>query len=956
MVIAVGALSLQGNDAHIFGIIEEALRAGSSRSAGWRITLPQRPDQPWISLRKERTVPPRQGWKLHVSAIVPDAGAVLRHVLPRLLSQNAAFKVAASLQAVDSLNRGTSGPTQVGKFITIYPNDDAEAVNLAVILDAAKSGLRGPRVPSDRPLRPGSLIHYRYGSFTDQVMQTPLGEILPAMTSPSGELVPDRRRIWYEQPEWAVDPFVAAGAAQPPEPSPLVAQRYLVIATTHRSFRGAVHIAVDIVEQRPCVLKQAYRYAAVDQAGRDARDRLRHEADVLARLASDPRFPSAWGLVENDGDLYLALEHCDGETIEEHVHRVSSIGKPVPGELVAAWGRQLAAMLASIHAQGFVYRDLKTPNVIVGPDGGLHLIDFEMAYALQSGDSWRPAGTRGYVSPQQNAGERPAITDDVYGLGAILYFAATTAEPSHAPRPFALLDRPIELLNPAISANLAHVIGRCLAPNPADRFASMDAVGAALAAVAVQASAAPPTFGGERISRPEELRRADARAAARRIAESICAEAERTPDGSGLTWTTRHPAGAGIRSRDVNAGSGGTMLALAELAAEFGDRQHRQVLTAGVHWLAEAPRPDGRLLPGLYVGEAGVGAALLRAGQALGDRTLIASAADRGRMIAAEPHRSPDLFNGAAGRLRFHLLLTDETDDPTQPQAAIAAGESILMMAEAAGAGGLRWTIPAGYDGLSGSAYLGYAHGAAGIGDALLDLFEATGDERFLEAARGAGRWLASLALPALEDRSGLEWPVTEGGPFASGFWCHGAAGIGRFFSHAATHDLLPGCADVLARAARTVSRGTRHAGPTQCHGLAGSIEFLLDAFQATGDPVYLAESWSLARLLMAFEVEHDGRRVYPSDFPLTYSPDYQVGYAGVAVCLLRLAEPEHRPHQLSRRGFRFQPRTAANISSPPHDLTLATWAQGLASRVCRAEAASPPAVASASRGGDAMD
>jgi hypothetical protein len=44
---------------------------------------------------------------------------------------------------------------------------------------------------------------------------------------------------------------------------------------------------------------------------------------------------------------------------------------------------------------------------------------------------------------------------------------------------------------------------------------------------------------------------------------------------------------------------------------------------------------------------------------------------------------------------------------------------------------------------------------------------------------------------------------------------------------------------------------------------------------------------------------------MYCSDFQNVYSPDYVVGYAGVAVTLLRLADPERLPRQLSRTGFR---------------------------------------------------
>lgn len=47
-----------------------------------------------------------------------------------------------------------------------------------------------------------------------------------------------------------------------------------------------------------------------------------------------------------------------------------------------------------------------------------------------------------------------------------------------------------------------------------------------------------------------------------------------------------------------------------------------------------------------------------------------------------------------------------------------------------------------------------------------------------------------------------------------------------------------------------------------------------------------------------------DGLLVWPSDNPETFTPDYLTGYAGVAMCLLRLGDPERVLHQLSREGF----------------------------------------------------
>jgi lantibiotic modifying enzyme len=352
------------------------------------------------------------------------------------------------------------------------------------------------------------------------------------------------------------------------------------------------------------------------------------------------------------------------------------------------------------------------------------------------------------------------------------------------------------------------------------------------------------------------------------------------------------------------------VLALAELSLEFGVERHARVLREAARWLVETPVPEGAYVPGLYVGEAGVGAALLRAGQVLGDAGLVAAAARKSDEVAPEPFASPDLFNGSAGRLRFHLLVAAETEDERHLHHALTAGDALVEMATLDEEDRASWSFPPDFPGLGGQTYCGYAHGAAGIGDVLLDLYEATGERRFLATATKAARWIEGRAQNALRDGSGLEWPTLDGRA-GGATWCHGASGIGRFLLHAARLQLTANAMDYATRAARMAARGGRWAGPVQCHGLAGSIEFLLDMFQATGSDRYLSEALSLARLLNAFAVERDGLLLWSSDDPTICTPDYMLGYAGVAVCLLRLSRPDAVPHQLSLAGFRR--RRAAN-------------------------------------------
>lgn len=886
-------------------IIREICSSSEIESGNWRIEQSSDPLKQWLQFNSEPVTLPPQGWKLHISANVSSAASVLRKVLPILFARSAFFKLAVSLKRLSFLNQGSAGKSQIGKFITVYPRNDHEAVELAMLLDEATKGLHGPNIPSDRALHPGSLVYYRYGAFSGKlIIQNNIGLMVPIINTPHQEIEPDQRHIPYQSPAWAVDPFIRAGVAvEPPAFQRLLNNRYLLVTVIARSMNSTIYLGSDLEIARTCIVKgPGFAHTTNASPGK-----VQHEAQILQQLAPDQHFPALFDVLEQDGDFYLIMEDIEGETLNSYVNKRIARGQHLSAQQVIEWGQELASILATIHLKGLVYADLKPSNVIIGTDKQLHLIDFELTRV--NGDSdpkWRGTGTRGYMSPQQHSGQAVTISDDTYSFGALLYALVTGAEPSYAPDYLELLDRRVEQLRPEVGEHLKAIIVRCLAKNPHDRYGSMSDLHAALERAKTEDTLLSVPFGSEPV---RQIATDHYRELARRLLDTLCATALQSQKTEGLVWQSAHPISYGFMGRDINTGNGGVILALSELVGEFADSHERgkQVLAEGTRWLSTVPTGVSRPLPGLYVGEAGVGAALLRAGQVLQRPALIEFAAERARLVASLPYGSPDLFNGTAGRLRFHLLLWDETQEQEHLQAAIDCGQQLLATAIRNDAQEVSWIIPPDYDSLSGQIFTGYAHGAAGIADSLLDLVEITGDEQMIQAIRGVGKWLERLGVSALGDESGLNWPGTEGGPATNAFWCHGAAGISRFFLHAATSGIIPEGINFAARAARTVARGTRVAGPTQCHGLAGNIECLLDVYQATKDQVYLNEAGALAQLLEAFGRENDGHLVFSSELPNVFTPDYMVGYAGVAMCLLRLSLPDRLPHQLSRSGFRYR-------------------------------------------------
>jgi len=891
---------------------------GESRQ-GWRIQRSNGEAIHWIRIIYNDLEGVQQGWKLHISAEPLSAETVLHRVVPLLLEAKTSFKLLGSSEELAAFNQGTYGLSQIGKFITIYPRTDQAGVQLAKLIDQATADLSGPSVLSDHPLHSGSLVHYRYGGFhNDQYMQELSGSVLPVIKTPDNTFVPDKRNPYYSAPLWTTDPFVAAGIAidMPHQRQRLYEGRYLITHTISVSPMHAVYLAMDLHSLSSCIMKGpglAWEHAALNT---DVDQALRNEAHVLSLLKTHARVPKLYACLEHNEHPLLVMEDIQGETLTDAVNTQVRSGQQILVRQAVSWAKELAEVLNEIHTHELVHADVKPSNVLIDANGHIHLIDFELT-RKQGYQYPCNYGTKGYTSPERRGGLPLSITDDIYGFGAVLYFIVTGADPSLAPQENALLNRPPECFSEA-GGTLKEIIERCLHGQVGQRYTSLTEVLQALEAIDITQNSSFRVMQQHECSSVLEDALDPVTSENRYhivsmdLLETLSREVRYTKNREAAFWISSHPLTHGLATCDLNTGNAGTILALAELVGVHSSPSKRKLLEDAVRWLTVAPIPHGKLLPGLYVGRAGAGAALLRAGQIMHDQKCINAALERGKQIAHLPFGSPDLFHGTAGRLRFHLFLWDETGEREQLLAARACGEHLLSTSQTADNGQMGWTIPEGYGEMSGRTFLGYAHGTAGIADALLDLFEATGERRYLEEAYEVAHYLEIQAVVSPESArvqkvEKLHWPERSGGNMSSAFWCHGSTGIGRFFLHLAQCSGDSHALEIASGAVQAAAQDVKWAGPTQCHGLAGSIEFLLDMYMFTKQQSYKKEAFRLATLLQAFVTKQNGNTTISSDTPMTFTPDYMVGYAGIALCLLRLGSPEHIPHQLSCAGFRYR-------------------------------------------------
>ena len=209
-------------------------------------------------------------------------------------------------------------------------------------------------------------------------------------------------------------------------------------------------------------------------------ERFRREARALARL-KHPSVAAVYDASVEGGFPYLVLEFVEGENLEQVLAERSTLDV----EEVVQIGIELAEALDHIHQHRVVHRDIKTSNIIIGPEGRAVVADFGIALMATLPRISRGAlGTPEYMSPEQADGKPLDGRADLYSFGAVLYECLAGTLPfdrdgESLAELTVLMQEIMEAPLPPLRTHradtppwLAAVVERCLAKKPEDRYES----------------------------------------------------------------------------------------------------------------------------------------------------------------------------------------------------------------------------------------------------------------------------------------------------------------------------------------------------------------------------------------------------------------------------------------------------------------------------------------------------
>jgi serine/threonine protein kinase/tetratricopeptide (TPR) repeat protein len=256
---------------------------------------------------------------------------------------------------------------------------------------------------------------------------------------------------------------------------------------------GVVYRADDIHLDRAVALKFLLPHLTLATS---AKERFQGEARAASAL-DHPNICTVHetGEIEH-GQLFIAMAYYGGETLKDRLSRTERL--PIDAALRIT--RETLQGLSAAHAAGIVHRDLKPANLMFTPAGLLKILDFGLAKVRDPGLSkpdLRP-GSVAYMSPEQLRGDPLDHRTDLWSLGVVLFEMLTGQLPCGGGQELSTIYSTLHeqppspsLLRSDIPSKVDDLVGKLLARDPEDRYATAEAVLADLSSIGTEAGGVP---------------------------------------------------------------------------------------------------------------------------------------------------------------------------------------------------------------------------------------------------------------------------------------------------------------------------------------------------------------------------------------------------------------------------------------------------------------------------------
>jgi len=234
---------------------------------------------------------------------------------------------------------------------------------------------------------------------------------------------------------------------------------------------GIVYKAEDTKLNREVAVKMLPPHLLVSP---DDKTRFQREAKAAAAL-NHPNIATVYEINEHEGTPFIAMEYVEGQTLNHHIEK-----GPFKLQDAISVAIQVAEGLKMAHAKDIVHRDIKSSNIILGPDMQAKILDFGLAKTSMSTKLTQMGttiGTVAYMSPEQVKGEEVDRHTDLWSLGVVLYEMIRGRLPYVAEYDQAIFysiqnedPEPLTSVRTGVPMALEWIVSKLMAKDPMERY------------------------------------------------------------------------------------------------------------------------------------------------------------------------------------------------------------------------------------------------------------------------------------------------------------------------------------------------------------------------------------------------------------------------------------------------------------------------------------------------------
>ena len=277
-------------------------------------------------------------------------------------------------------------------------------------------------------------------------------------------------------------------------------ERYIVGTVTSYGGFGVVYVGWDTVLKCKVAIKEYFpsglitreigstqvhpvKNARSEKEFHAGKERFLMEAQIMSKFDGHPNIVSIMDYFEENGTAYIVMEFLEGQSLKGYIKSMEELGEKVDIDTAVEITKSMCDILAELHKENILHRDIAPDNIFICLGGKVKLIDFGAARLAEKDKQLTKVLKMGFAPPEQYSTDKEQGTyTDVYALGATLYRTITGKMPDEASNRAAIKEGaiakndtliPPNEINPDIPEQLSNTILRAMAITPGMRFQTM---------------------------------------------------------------------------------------------------------------------------------------------------------------------------------------------------------------------------------------------------------------------------------------------------------------------------------------------------------------------------------------------------------------------------------------------------------------------------------------------------